>query len=62
MRFLFLLLYLCYFFVSCTEKHTPLKIDKGISCQLAKYREQKVSDIVYNLHFKIPNQKLQSIA
>ncbi|MEN8880432.1 MAG: M1 family aminopeptidase, partial [Polaribacter sp.] len=47
---------------SCDKKQEKLKLEKGISYDLAKYRKQQISDIVYNLHFKIPAEKTKAIA
>jgi aminopeptidase N len=52
------LYFLCLlFFISCDKQGEKLKLDKGISFELAAYRKQQVSDVVYDLHFKIPNEK-----
>ena len=48
--------------VSCTTKTKELKLETGISYELAKYRKQQISDVVYNLHFKIPREKENSIS
>jgi aminopeptidase N len=46
------------FFISCTQKQeSDILLEKGISFELSKYRKQQVSDVVYGLHFKIPNEK-----
>ena len=50
--------FLCLLFVfSCSKKDEELKLEKGISFELAKYRKQQISDVVYDLHFKIPKEK-----
>jgi aminopeptidase N len=51
--------FLCLlFFISCTQKQEDkILLEKGISLELSKYRKQQVSDVVYDLHFKIPNKK-----
>ena len=38
-----------------------LVLEKGISYELAQYRKQQLSDIVYRLHFSIPKEKDQPI-
>ena len=54
----YFLYFLCLlFFISCNKQGEKLKLDKGISFELADYRKQQVSDVVYDLHFKIPNEK-----
>ncbi|WP_439129876.1 M1 family aminopeptidase [Polaribacter sp.] len=50
------------FFFSCHKKEEKLTIEKGISYELAKYRKQQISEVVYNLHFKIPKEKNSPIA
>ena len=45
------------FFISCDKQGEKLKLDKGISFELATFRKQQVSDVVYDLHFKIPKEK-----
>tara|TARA_B110000091_G_scaffold206170_1_gene242638 strand:- start:299 stop:2857 length:2559 start_codon:yes stop_codon:yes gene_type:complete len=58
--------FLCVLFllvlVSCDKQEAELTLEKGISFELAKYRKQQVSDVVYNLHFKIPKEKEHPIA
>jgi aminopeptidase N len=59
----FLKLFLVVFLIaSCTSSNKEIKLEEGISYDLAKYRKQQISDIVYNLHFKIPVEKTKSIA
>ena len=48
--------------VSCDKQKGELTLEKGISFELAKYRKQQVSDVEYNLHFKIPKEKQHPIA
>jgi len=48
--------------VSCDKQKAELTLEKGISFELSKYRKQQVSDVVYNLHFKIPKEKEHPIA
>ena len=58
--------FLCVLFllvlVSCDKQEAELTLEKVISFELAKYRKQQVSDVVYNLHFKIPKEKEHPIA
>lgn len=59
----FLNLFLVVFLIaSCTSSNKEIKLEEGISYDLAKYRKQQISDIVNNLHFKIPAEKTKSIA
>ena len=58
--FLALLTFLILIF-SCGKEENKLKLEKGISFELAKYRKQQIADVVYNLHFKIPKEKESSI-
>jgi len=50
------ILYSCFFLfiISCDKKQQQLTLELGISQELAKYRKQQIADVVYNLHFKIP--------
>jgi aminopeptidase N len=48
-------------FISCINKEEELKLEKGISLELATYRKQQIADVVYNLEFKIPNEKSKPI-
>ncbi len=50
------------FIFSCSNEEGKLILEKGISFELAKYRKQQVSDVVYNLDFKIPKEKQNSVA
>jgi aminopeptidase N len=43
--------------VSCEQGRNKLKLEEGVSFELAKFRKQQISDVVYNLHFKIPKEK-----
>ena len=61
MKFLYLFL-VVLLIASCTSSKKEIKLEEGISYDLAKYRKQQISDIVYNLHFKIPTEKAKSIA
>ncbi|PWG04696.1 M1 family metallopeptidase [Polaribacter aquimarinus] len=49
-------------FFSCDNKQEKLTLEKGISFELAKYRKQQISDVVYDVHFKIPKEKKAPIA
>ncbi|WP_299012058.1 M1 family aminopeptidase [uncultured Polaribacter sp.] len=47
--------------ISCNLKEGELKLENGISYELAKYRKQQITAVVYNLHFKIPKEKTAPI-
>lgn len=56
---------MCFLFiVSCNKFQDSSKstIETGISLELAKYRKQQISNVVYSLHFKIPKLKETAIA
>ncbi len=57
-----LYLFCFLFLISCSKKQEELKLEKGISFELAKYRKQQIADVVYNLHFKIPKEKTKPIS
>jgi aminopeptidase N len=46
---------------SCNSSDKKLVLEKGISYELAKYRKKQISDITYNLDFKIPKEKANAI-
>lgn len=50
------------FLISCNQKETKLKLKKGISFELAKFRTQQIADVLYNVHFKIPKEKEHPIS
>ena len=61
MKFYFSL-FVCFFvIISCDKQENKLKLEKGISIELAKYRKQQIYDVVYNLDFKIPKEKKNPI-
>jgi aminopeptidase N len=50
------------FFISCDEESNPtVFLEKGISLELATYRNQQVSNVKYQLQFNIPKTKAESI-
>ncbi|WP_298766679.1 M1 family aminopeptidase [uncultured Polaribacter sp.] len=53
---------LLVFMISCNLQEGKLKLENGISYELAKYRKQQITNVVYNLHFKIPKEKTAVIA
>ena len=58
MKYCFYFSFYFLFFISCTQKQEDkILLEKGISLELSKYRKQQVSEVVYDLHFKIPNGK-----
>jgi aminopeptidase N len=49
-------------FISCNEESNPtVFLEKGISLELATYRNQQVSNVKYQLQFNIPKTKAESI-
>ena len=52
------LLFIAFLFV---ETKIPIRLEKGISLELAKYRKQQVSNVVYHLDFDIPTTKTEPI-
>ena len=47
------LLIICFvFFIFCQKKEGKLTLETGISYELAKYRKEQISNVVYDLHFK----------
>jgi len=62
MKYFLALLSSFFLMFSCDKQENKLKLEKGISFELAKYRKQQIADVVYNLHFKIPKEKESSIA
>jgi len=54
-------LLLIFLLMSCASDRKKLILEKGISYELAQYRKQQLSDIVYRLHFSIPKEKDQPI-
>lgn len=50
-------------FISCETIKTEMPdVETGISYKLAKYRKQHISNVLYELHFKIPEKKSEPIA
>ena len=63
MKNYFLLVFSFFFLVSCSKNEDEkLKLEKGISFELAKYRKQQIANVLYSLHFKIPKEKKEPIA
>ncbi|AUC86170.1 peptidase M1 [Polaribacter sp. ALD11] len=58
--------YICvlcvFFFISCNKQENKLKLENGISLELAKYRKQQISNVFYQLDFKIPKEKATEIS
>jgi aminopeptidase N len=51
-----------FILISCSKQDpSKIKLEKGISLELATCRKQQISDVVYNLHFRIPEDKKESI-
>ena len=50
-----------FLLLSCSSKEDTIRLEKGISLELAKYRKQQVSNVVYHLDFDIPTTKTAPI-
>ncbi|XCF06860.1 M1 family aminopeptidase [Tamlana crocina] len=50
-----------FLLVSCAKEETKSLLSPGISLELANYRKQQVSDVVYTLSFGIPEEKSEPI-
>jgi aminopeptidase N len=49
--------------MSCKiEDSATINVETGISLELAKSRKQRISEVVYDLHFKIPKKQKDPIA
>ena len=62
MKFYLSLIVCLLIFISCDKQENQLRLEKGISFELAKYRKQQIADVVYDVHFKIPKEKEKAIA
>ncbi|MEE9408062.1 MAG: M1 family aminopeptidase [Polaribacter sp.] len=62
MKYLHLIILTPLFFISCNKKQEKITLETGISFELAKYRKQQISNVVYELDFKIPKEKAKSIS
>ena len=63
MNKLALLVFSVFFVLSCNKKEVQVNLlSPGISLDLARYRKQQVANVVYNLSFKIPQNKSEPIA
>ncbi|MCH3885969.1 M1 family metallopeptidase [Tenacibaculum aquimarinum] len=63
MKYFFSFLLSLFILISCNNnKEEKLVLEKGVSFELAKYRKQQISDVVYKLDFNIPKEKTTSIA
>lgn len=54
--------FIFFMLCACSVKKPQIKIEKGISYELAKYRKEQISDIIYTLDFKIPEDKNSPIS
>ncbi|WP_397447524.1 M1 family metallopeptidase [Polaribacter sp. R77954] len=63
MKLYALILFYCLLLMSCKNEDTKNNsiIEKGVSYELANYRKQHITDVVYDLHFKIPKNKSETI-
>jgi aminopeptidase N len=53
-KYLYILCLLLFF--SCDKQSKKLTLEKGISLELASYRKQQISEVLYALDFKIPKE------
>ena len=59
-KYTFLISFFFLLIISCKNEN-KLVLEEGISFELAKYRKEQISDIVYHLQFQIPNEKAKPI-
>ncbi|PQJ82797.1 M1 family metallopeptidase [Polaribacter glomeratus] len=51
-----------FILISCGKQgSSKIELETGVSLELATYRKQQISDVVYNLDFRIPEDKKESI-
>ena len=63
MRLNFLLLLSFIIIISCKQNDiSSSEVELGISHELSKQRKKQISNVVYDLHFKIPKEKTEPIA
>tara|TARA_R110002050_G_scaffold94765_2_gene197254 strand:+ start:117892 stop:120459 length:2568 start_codon:yes stop_codon:yes gene_type:complete len=63
MKHVLIFLLSLFLIVSCNKKPKQTSLLRpGISLELAKYRKQQVSNVVYNISFKIPKSKAKKIS
>jgi len=51
----------CLLFSACSDQEKKLKIEKGVSKELANYRKQNISQLEYQLSFDIPENHQENI-
>ncbi len=62
MKALYITLVTALIFSSCKDRtNTALQLEDGVSLELATYRKNQVSNVNYQLNFKIPEAKTQPI-
>ena len=61
MKFRLLFFITLFLLLSCSLKEDTISLEKGISLELANYRKQQVSNVVYYLDFDIPAEKTAPI-
>lgn len=61
MKYFYYLLLCLLISISCDNKKQKVSLEKGISYELAIYRKQQISEVVYNLEFQIPKEKTAPI-
>jgi len=58
MKYYFSIIFSFIILISCDHKNNKkILLEKGISFELARYRKKQISEVVYNLDFKIPKDK-----
>jgi len=61
MKYRFLFFITLFLLLSCALKEDTISLENGISLELANYRKQQVSNVVYHLDFDIPEDKTAPI-
>ncbi|MDC1324337.1 M1 family aminopeptidase [Polaribacter sp.] len=61
MKYRFLFFITLFLLLSCELKEDTISLENGISLELANYRKQQVSNVVYHLDFDIPEDKTAPI-
>jgi len=63
MKKLVLFVFGVFFIAACNKKPEQADLlSPGISLDLARYRKQQVTEVIYNLSFKIPESKAEAIS
>ncbi len=59
--FLFSMLFLSFFLVSCSRFEEEIAIVEGVSQEIASFRKKNIDEILYDISFKIPEEKSKPI-